>query len=698
MIPGEYEYSDPDALLAGNVGLVTITVKVANQGDRPVQIGSHFHFYEVNDALDFDREAARGFRLNIAAGTAVRFEPGDVREVELVALAGERRVYGLNNKVDAPLGDAASSLKPPTSGLPPQSSGLEFTRRQYAEMFGPTVGDHVRLADTELFIEIEKDLIAEAGGYGNEVKFGGGKVIRDGMGQSPLALDADCLDLILTNATIIDPILGIIKADIGVKGGRIAGIGHGGNPLIQSGVCENMVIGAGTEVIAAEGQIVTAGGFDSHIHFICPQQINEALTSGVTTMVGGGTGPATGTNATTCTPGAWNIHKMLEAAEAFPMNLGFMGKGNASNHEALREQVAAGAMGLKLHEDWGTTPSSIDHCLTVADELDVQVAIHTDTLNESGFVETTIGAFKDRVIHTFHSEGAGGGHAPDILKVCGLPNVLPSSTNPTRPYTINTIDEHLDMLMVCHHLDSKIPEDVAFAESRIRPQTIAAEDILHDRGAISIMSSDSQAMGRVGEVLIRTWQTADKMKQQFGKLESETHTAADNFRVLRYIAKYTINPAIACGCATDVGSLEVGKLADMVLFKPAFFGVKPELVLKGGLIATANMGDPNASIPTPQPMYYRPQFAAFGKAVSTTSITFVSQAAIDAGVAEKLDLKKQIRAVANTRTISKHDMVLNDYLPDIEIDPETYTVTADGEVLTCEPAVKLPMAQRYFLF
>ena len=556
----------------------------------------------------------------------------------------------------------------------------------------------MRLADTELFIEIEKDLIAEAAGYGNEVKFGGGKVIRDGMGQSPLALDADCLDLILTNATIIDPILGIIKADIGVKGGRIAGIGHGGNPLIQSGVCENMVIGAGTEVIAAEGQIVTAGGFDSHIHFICPQQINEALTSGVTTMVGGGTGPATGTNATTCTPGAWNIHKMLEAAEAFPMNLGFMGKGNASNHEALREQVAAGAMGLKLHEDWGTTPSSIDHCLTVADELDVQVAIHTDTLNESGFVETTIGAFKDRVIHTFHSEGAGGGHAPDILKVCGLPNVLPSSTNPTRPYTINTIDEHLDMLMVCHHLDSKIPEDVAFAESRIRPQTIAAEDILHDRGAISIMSSDSQAMGRVGEVLIRTWQTADKMKQQFGKLESETHTAADNFRVLRYIAKYTINPAIACGCATDVGSLEVGKLADMVLFKPAFFGVKPELVLKGGLIATANMGDPNASIPTPQPMYYRPQFAAFGKAVSTTSITFVSQAAIDAGVAEKLDLKKQIRAVANTRTISKHDMVLNDYLPDIEIDPETYTVTADGEVLTCEPAVKLPMAQRYFLF
>ncbi|MDB2311098.1 urease subunit alpha, partial [Opitutales bacterium] len=609
MIPGEYKYSDPDAALSGNIGLETITVKVANKGDRPVQVGSHFHFYEINALLDFDREATKGFRLNIAAGTAVRFEPGDVREVELVALAGERRVYGLNNKVDAALDtsfqkpeDRSQKLEASepkadsneSAGLKSQPSGLQFTRRQYAEMFGPTVGDQVRLADTELFIEIEKDLVAEAGGYGNEVKFGGGKVIRDGMGQSPLALDAECLDLILTNATIIDPILGIIKADIGVKDGRIAGIGHGGNPLIQTGVTEGMVIGAGTEVIAAEGHIVTAGGFDSHIHFICPQQINEALTSGVTTMFGGGTGPATGTNATTCTPGAWNIHKMLESAEAFPMNLGFMGKGNASNHAALREQVEAGAMGLKLHEDWGTTPSSIDHCLSVADEMDVQVAIHTDTLNESGFVETTIGAFKDRVIHTFHSEGAGGGHAPDILKVCGLPNVLPSSTNPTRPYTINTIDEHLDMLMVCHHLDSKIPEDVAFAESRIRPQTIAAEDILHDRGAISIMSSDSQAMGRVGEVLIRTWQTADKMKQQFGKLESETHTAADNFRVLRYIAKYTINPAVACGCAADVGSLEVGKLADMVLFKPAFFGVKPELVLKGGLIATANMGDPNA--------------------------------------------------------------------------------------------------------
>ena len=575
---------------------------------------------------------------------------------------------------------------------------LKFTRRQYAEMFGPTVGDQVRLADTELFIEVEKDLIAEAGGYGNEVKFGGGKVIRDGMGQDPTAVGKDSLDLVLTNATIIDPVLGIIKADIGVKDGRIAGIGHAGNPLIQAGITEGMTIGAGTEVIAAEGHIVTAGGFDSHIHFICPQQINEALASGVTSMVGGGTGPATGTNATTCTPGAWNIERMLEAAEAFPMNLGFMGKGNASNLEALREQIEAGAMGLKLHEDWGTTPSAIDHCLTVADEMDIQVAIHTDTLNEAGFVETTLAAFKGRVIHTFHSEGAGGGHAPDIMKVCAEPNVLPSSTNPTRPFTVNTIDEHLDMLMVCHHLDSKIPEDVAFAESRIRPQTIAAEDILHDRGAISIMSSDSQAMGRVGEVVIRTWQTADKMKKQFGKLESETHPAADNFRVLRYVAKYTVNPAIACGCAQDVGTLEVGKLADIVLFKPSLFGVKPELVLKGGLIALANMGDPNASIPTPQPMYYRPQFASFGKALGKTSITFVSKAADPDKLAAKLGLEKQLVPVENTRNIGKKDMVLNDAMPKIDSDPETYPVTADGEVLTCEPAKELPMAQRYFLF
>ena len=575
---------------------------------------------------------------------------------------------------------------------------LHFDRRQYAEMFGPTVGDQVRLGDTEIFIEVERDLIAENGGYGNEVKFGGGKVIRDGMGQSPKALDADSLDLVITNATILDATQGVVKADIGIKRGRIVGIGHAGNPGIQDGITKGMIIGAATEVIAGEGHIVTAGGFDSHIHFICPQQIDEALASGVTSMTGGGTGPATGTNATTCTPGIWNLHRMLEAADEYPMNLGFMGKGNSSNPEAIREQVAAGAMGLKLHEDWGTTPSAIDACLSVADEMDVQVAIHTDTLNEAGFVEDTIAAFKNRVIHTFHSEGAGGGHAPDIIKVCGELNVLPSSTNPTRPYTVNTIDEHLDMLMVCHHLDSKIPEDVAFAESRIRPQTIAAEDILHDIGAFSIMSSDSQAMGRVGEVICRTWQTAHKMKIQRGKLENPAHPAADNFRALRYVAKYTINPAIACGVAHEVGSIECGKLADIVVWKPAFFGVKPELVLKGGLIALANMGDPNASIPTPQPTFYRKQFAAHGSAKYSTSVTYVSQAFLDSEQPKELGLKKRLVAVKGTRSISKKDLVLNDATPKIEVDPETYQVTADGEALTCEPAKVVPLAQRYFLF
>ncbi len=575
---------------------------------------------------------------------------------------------------------------------------LKLDRKQYAEMFGPTVGDKVRLGDTEILIQVERDLIAENGGYGNEVKFGGGKVIRDGMGQSPKALAANSLDLVITNATILDAVQGVIKADIGIKDGRIVGIGHAGNPLIQDGISKGMTVGASTEVIAGEGHIITAGGFDSHIHFICPQQIDEALASGVTSMTGGGTGPATGTNATTCTPGAWNIHRMLEAAEEYPMNLGFMGKGNSSNPDALREQVAAGAMGLKLHEDWGTTPAAIDTCLGVADEMDVQVAIHTDTLNESGFVEDTIAAFKNRVIHTFHSEGAGGGHAPDIIKVCGELNVLPSSTNPTRPYTVNTIDEHLDMLMVCHHLDSKIPEDVAFAESRIRPSTIAAEDILHDIGAFSIMSSDSQAMGRVGEVISRTWQTAHKMKVQRGKLESDTHPDADNFRALRYVAKYTLNPAIACGVAHEVGSIEIGKLADLVVWKPAFFGVKPELVLKGGLIALANMGDPNASIPTPQPTFYRKQFASHGKAKYKTSITYVSQAFLDSGDAKKLGLQKRLVATKNTRSISKKDLLHNDATPKIEVDPETYEVKADGVLLTCEPATEVPLAQRYFLF
>ena len=571
---------------------------------------------------------------------------------------------------------------------------MNITRKQHANMFGPTVGDQVRLADTELFVEVERDLIAELGGYGNEVKFGGGKVIRDGMAQSPLALDADCLDLVITNALIIDGVQGIIKADIGIKHGRIAGIGHAGNPLLQNGI--TMVIGAATEVIAGEGCIITAGGIDTHIHFICPQQIDHALASGITTMIGGGTGPAHGTYATTCTPGIWNMRRMLEAAEQYPMNLGFLGKGNCSTPEPLREQVRAGAIGLKLHEDWGTTPAAIDTCLGVADELDVQVAIHTDTLNEAGFVEATLAAFKGRTIHTYHSEGAGGGHAPDIIRVCGEANVLPSSTNPTRPFTVNTIDEHLDMLMVCHHLDSRIPEDVAFAESRIRPETIAAEDLLHDLGAISMMSSDSQAMGRLGEVITRTWQTAHKMKTQFGKLDGPSIRPADNFRALRYISKYTINPARTHGIAHEVGSIEVGKLADLVVWKPAFFGVKPEVILKGGLIAMANMGDPNASIPTPQPMFYRPQFGAHGRAKYSTALTFTSQAGFES--VQQLGLSKQIGIVKSCRHVTKRDMLWNDYLPKIEVDPDTYTVKADGRELRCEPASVLPMAQRYFLF
>ncbi|HET6408152.1 MAG TPA: urease subunit alpha [Chthoniobacteraceae bacterium] len=577
---------------------------------------------------------------------------------------------------------------------------MKMTRRQYAEMFGPTVGDRVRLADTELFIQVERDLIGEAGARGDEVKFGGGKVIRDGMGQSPTATDSESLDLVITNALILDAVQGVVKADIGIKHGRIVGVGHAGNPGIQQGITAGMIIGAATEVIAGEGCVVTAGGIDTHIHFICPQQIEHALASGVTTMLGGGTGPAHGTYATTCTPGIWNIHRMLEAADEYPMNLGFLGKGNCSTPEPLREQILAGACGLKLHEDWGTTPAAIDCCLGVADELDIQVAIHTDTLNESGFVEDTIRAFKGRTIHTFHSEGAGGGHAPDIIRVCGELNVLPSSTNPTRPFTVNTIDEHLDMLMVCHHLDSKIPEDVAFAESRIRPETIAAEDLLHDLGAFSMMSSDSQAMGRVGEVITRTWQTAHKMKTQFGVMEPSaagaSHSAADNFRALRYIAKYTINPAVSHGIAHEVGSIEIGKLADLVVWKPAFFGVKPEVVLKGGLIAMANMGDPNASIPTPQPMFYRPQFAAHGRAKFSTSLTFVSEAGLRSGKLPAVG--KRYSAVKNTRGVSKRDLIWNDTLPKIEVDPETYTVKADGRELTCEPASTLPMAQRYYLF
>ena len=564
-----------------------------------------------------------------------------------------------------------------------------ITRRAYAEMFGPTVGDKVRLGDTDLFIEVERDFAI----YGEEVKFGGGKVIRDGMGQGQLCA-RDVADTVITNALILDH-WGIVKADIGIKDGRISGIGKAGNPDIQPGV--GIAIGAGTEVIAGEGQIVTAGGIDAHIHFICPQQIEEALMSGVTTMIGGGTGPATGTNATTCTPGPWHIGRMLEAADAFAMNLGFLGKGNASLPAPLEEQLRAGAMGLKLHEDWGTTPAAIDNCLAVAERFDIQVAIHTDTLNESGFVEDTIAAFKGRAIHTYHTEGAGGGHAPDIIRVCGEANVLPSSTNPTRPYTVNTIDEHLDMLMVCHHLDAKIPEDVAFAESRIRRETIAAEDILHDLGAFSMIASDSQAMGRVGEVICRTWQTADKMKKQFGPLPEDS-AANDNERAKRYIAKYTINPAITHGIAAEVGSVETGKLADLVLWKPAFFGAKPALIIKGGCIAAAPMGDPNASIPTPQPVHYRAMFGAFGQARHKTACTFVSQAALDNDIAGALALRKPCVAVKNTRAISKAALINNTRRPHIEVDPETYEVRADGELLTCEPATTVALAQRYFLF
>ncbi|CAM3043799.1 urease subunit alpha [Paenibacillus taichungensis] len=569
-----------------------------------------------------------------------------------------------------------------------------MSREQYASMFGPTTGDAVRLADTELWAEIEHDYAV----YGDESKFGGGKVIRDGMGQSTSALRSDGTpDTVITNAVIIDH-WGIVKADIGIREGLICAIGKSGNPDTMDGVDPALVIGASTEIIAGEGMIVTAGGIDTHIHFICPQQIQTALSSGVTTMIGGGTGPATGTKATTCTPGAWHIHRMLESAEAFPMNIGYLGKGNSSSTAPLIEQIEAGVIGLKLHEDWGTTPSAIDACLTAAGEHDVQVAIHTDTLNETGFLENTLAAINGRTIHTYHTEGAGGGHAPDIIRAAGESYVIPSSTNPTRPYTRNTVEEHLDMLMVCHHLDPSIPEDVAFADSRIRPETIAAEDILHDLGVFSIISSDSQAMGRVGEVIIRTWQTADKMKKQRGKLELTSGSPSDNDRIKRYITKYTINPAIAHGIGHLVGSVEVGKLADLIVWKPAYFGVKPEMVIKGGMITFAQMGDPNASIPTPQPVFGRPMFGAYGSALAKGSITFVSQAAADAGIKEALGLNKRVEPVKGCRSVSKKDMIHNDVTPIIEVDPETYEVRADGELLTCEPADELPMAQRYFMF
>ena len=576
---------------------------------------------------------------------------------------------------------------------------FKFPRSAYAQMFGPTTGDTVRLADTELLIRIEKDFTT----YGEEVKFGGGKVIRDGMGQSQVTNAAGAVDTVITNVVVMDH-WGIVKADVGLKHGRIVAIGKAGNPDIQDGFgnfdpASTIVIGPGTDVIAGEGKLLTAGGFDSHIHYICPQQIEDALMSGLTTMLGGGTGPSAGTSATTCTPGPWHMAMMIKAADAFPMNLAFAGKGNAARPEGLIEMIEAGACALKLHEDWGTTPAAIDNCLSVADAHDVQVMIHTDTLNESGFVEDTIAAFKGRTIHAFHTEGAGGGHAPDIIKVAGLPNVLPSSTNPTRPFTVNTLDEHLDMLMVCHHLSPSIPEDLAFAESRIRKETIAAEDILHDLGALSMMSSDSQAMGRIGEVITRTWQTAHKMKVQRGALAEDKGTGADNFRVKRYLAKYTINPAIAHGISAHIGSIAIGKMADLVLWSPAFFGVKPDMIIKGGMIAAAPMGDPNASIPTPQPVHYRPMFGAFGKALHATSVTFVSQMALEGGIKARLGIDKDVVAVTNTRGgIGKKAMIHNDATPDIRVDAETYAVTADGELLVCEPATSLPMAQRYFLF
>src|SRR4249920_1669623 len=682
MKPGEILTAPGELEL--NKGRNPITLEVANTGDRPIQVGSHYHFFETNEALKFDRKRTKGMRLDIAAGTAVRFEPGQSRSVRLTPYMGGRESHGFQARVSGKLG--------PIVKVGPSNQGpTRISRSAYAHMFGPTVGDKVRLADTELFIEVEKDHTT----YGEEVKFGGGKVIRDGMGQSQRTRAQGAVDTVITNALILDH-WGIVKADVGLKDGRIAAIGKAGNPDIQPGV--TIVIGPGTEAIAGEGKILTAGGFDTHIHFICPQQVDDALMSGITSMLGGGTGPAAGTNATTCTPGPWHIGRMIQAADAFPVNLGFAGKGNASLPAALEEQAKAGACALKLHEDWGTTPAAIDCCLSVADDYDIQVMIHTDTLNESGFVEDTIKAFKGRTIHAFHTEGAGGGHAPDIIKVAGLKNVLPSSTNPTRPFTRNTLDEHLDMLMVCHHLDPSIAEDLAFAESRIRKETIAAEDILHDLGALSMMSSDSQAMGRLGEVIIRTWQTADKMKKQRGKLK-EDMADNDNARVKRYIAKYTINPAIAHGVSKHIGSVEKGKLADLVLWTPAFFGVKPDCIIKGGSIVAALMGDPNASIPTPQPVHYRPMFGAFGRARTASSVVFASKAAVKAGLGRKLGIRKELVAVANTRDgISKKSMIHNGATPQIEVDAETYEVRADGELLTCAPADVLPMAQRYFLF
>ncbi|KAF2666784.1 urease alpha-subunit, N-terminal domain protein [Microthyrium microscopicum] len=684
-----------------NPGRKRITLKVTSRGDRPIQVGSHYPFAETNGQLAFDRVRARGFRLDIAAGTSVRFEPGDAKTVTLVQIAGHQVVRGGNTLANGPIDLAIENFAERAAQMgfahvpePASDSVLieaaTMSREAYASMFGPTTGDLIRLAATDLWIRVEKDYTR----YGDECSFGGGKTLREGMGQASGRSDKETLDTVITNALIIDW-SGIYKADVGIKHGMIVGIGKAGNPDVMDGVNPNLVVGSCTDVVAGEKLILTAGGLDSHIHFICPQQAYESIASGVTTMLGGGTGPSTGTCATTCTPGATHIRQMLQAIDELPVNYGITGKGNDSSPVPLREQVEAGVVGLKLHEDWGTTPAAIDACLTVCDEMDVQCLIHTDTLNESGFVETTVDAFKGRTIHTYHTEGAGGGHAPDIISVVEHPNVLPSSTNPTRPYTRNTLDEHLDMLMVCHHLSRNIPEDVAFAESRIRAETIAAEDVLHDLGAISMMSSDSQAMGRCGEVILRTWHTAHKNKVQRGTLPEDAGSDADNTRVKRYISKYTINPALAQGMGHLLGSVEVGKLADLVLWTPANFGVKPKLVLKSGMVSYAQMGDPNASIPTVEPVIMRPMFAPL---VPSTSVTFVSQASIASGVIETYGLRKRIEAVKGCRTVGKKDMKYNDAMPKMKVDPERYTVEADGEVCTAEPSETLPLSQAYFVY
>ncbi|CEM13015.1 unnamed protein product [Vitrella brassicaformis CCMP3155] len=710
--PGELVPASGELVL--NEGRKTVTLTVTSTCDRPIQVGSHYHFIETNPYLRFDRAKALGMRLNIAAGTAVRFEPGQTRQVHLVEIAGNKKVYGGNGLVDG----VADPSKIPAVLAKLQQQGFlhqeepgaqpapvaTIPRSIYAHTYGPTVGDRLRLGDTALVVQVEKDFTV----YGDECKFGGGKVLREGMGQMANCSPAKALDCVITNALIIDAKLGIVKADVGLKGGMIVGIGKAGNPDVMQGVDGSMWVGATTEAIAGEGLILTAGALDVHVHFICPQLYQEAIASGITTLLGGGTGPATGTNATTCTAGPKNIKDMILATDEFPMNFAFTGKGNTSlsGDEIaidLKEQIVGGAVGLKLHEDWGTTPAAIDTCLRAAEAYDVQVTIHTDTLNESGCVEHSIAAFKGRSIHTYHSEGAGGGHAPDIMRVCGEPNVLPSSTNPTRPYTVNTIDEHVDMLCVCHHLDKNLKEDLAFAESRIRAETIQAEDILHDLGAISTMSSDSQAMGRIGEVICRTWQTADKMKKQRGHLPEDKDTGADNYRVRRYIAKYTVNPAITHGMSHVIGSVEVGKLADLCLWKPGYFGTKPEIIIKGGQIAWAQMGMPNASIPTPQPVMQREMFGSFGKAVGSNSLVFVSKACVDSGVTKTWGISKRVEAVKDIRRVKKADMVLNAHCPKIHIDPERFhvTVTDDkggSELLQCEPASVLPLAQRYFLF